>query len=498
VKPRNTWILLGVVLVAAGLLYLDETRWSVARSDAEAAKKAVFPGLKADDVKSIEILTESGEAARLERRAGGWRMLAPVDFPADRSAVDAIASGLADLESEAVYDSPEDLAEYGLAGKPVVRFRVGDKKRALRIGDKTPVGSNTYVTDALGKHVFAVQTWRTNPMRKKLDALRDARVLVFDRAGVERIEASWPGGHVVLQKGEKGKQAGKSEEGAEEGKDSQAWSLLEPLQGPADVDTVEGLLSDLTFLRAEHFVDEPPDAKATAGLETPAFQVALHSGDKSVAKLVVGASVDGKERLVRGRDGILYWIAQARVDDLPRKIASYCFRELSRFTSTDAQRFTLAFQAPGEASPTRLTGTHTEVGWSVSPEAMAPGKASRFISELSTLKAVDIAADALGPTELAGLGLSPPRLSIQVQGVKGKVLADVQIGDLQAGRGIAARRAGSELVYWLDGKLAEHLPVSLEAYRNRFASKDSKAGASPAGIAPKATTQQEPRPPASP
>jgi len=472
-KPRNTLILLLVVLVAAAFLYLDETRWSVARSDAAAAKKAVFPGLKAKDVASIEIRTEDGKVARLERRAEGWRMLAPVDFPADRGAVDAIASGLADLVSEAVYDTPEALAEYGLDAEPVVRFHVGKQEHALRIGNKTPVGSNTYVTDSKAKRVFAVPTWRTNAMRKKLDALRDARVLVFDREGVDRLEASWPGGHVVLHR---------------DGKDGKKWSLLEPFQGPADEDTVEGLLSDLTFLRAQHFVDEVPDAKAKAALATPAFHVVLSVGGKTAAELEVGSSLDGSQRLVRGRDGILYEIAQARLEDFPRKVVAYRFKDLSRFSATDAQRFTLTFRAPGEKTGTTLTGTRTEAGWSVAPETMAPGKASRLVSELADLEAIDIAADAVGKRELSGLGLSPPRLVVKVLGAKDKVLANLQLGDLHAGRGIAARRSDGATIYWLDEKLAQQLPVSLEAYRNRFASKESKPAPKPIG--PEAAASQ--------
>ena len=104
---------------------------------------------------------------------------------------------------------------------------------------------------------------------------------------------------------------------------------------------------------------------------------------------------------------------------------------------------------------------------------MAPGKAAMLVSRLATLKAEEIAAETLGPKELTGLGLAPPRVVLRVagSGAPGEPLAEVQLGVADAERGIAARRADAETVYWLDYDLAEHLPLSLEAFRNRFAAQ---------------------------
>jgi hypothetical protein len=48
------------------------------------------------------------------------------------------------------------------------------------------------------------------------------------------------------------------------------------------------------------------------------------------------------------------------------------------------------------------------------------------------------------------------------------VLAEVQIGHVEGSEWIAARAAGDSTVYRLPYSLAEQLPVSLDAFRNRF------------------------------
>jgi len=89
----------------------------------------------------------------------------------------------------------------------------------------------------------------------------------------------------------------------------------------------------------------------------------------------------------------------------------------------------------------------------------------------------------MGKAEQAALGLDPPRVRLRVlgeaaEGEAAPVLGEVLLGDADHARGIVARSAASERIYRLDFALAEHVPVSLEALRNRFLSKEGEgAGA---------------------
>ena len=461
-NPRNTLLLALIVAAVGAFVWFYEIEGGAERAKQEETAKHLFAGVTAEQIQSIELRTEDGTLARLERAGDqGWKLVAPLAAPADRFAVDGVASTLAELSPEATFDTPEPLANYGLEGEPAVRFRAGDTDYALRLGKTTPVGGNLYATDAEGKKVYALASWRKNALQKNLKQLRDGRVLDFDRAQVKGITLTSGDGRVVLARGEGG------------------WHIAEPVDAKADAEAVEGLLSDLSYLRADEFVDAPGSDKEL-GLDAPhlAVELLLESGDP--LHLAVGAP-RAERRVVRGTAGRVFEIATTRLDSLPRKLAAYRWKELSSFTSEGAVRFELGFEDPGAASVV-ITGTKADGGWSTAPEAMAPGKASQLVSELSALRAEDVAADAMGEAERAALGLAPPRAVLRVLGkpneghADGAVLADVQLGLPQPDGRIPAQRAGEPVVYWLAASAKESLPVSLAAFRESFVAKEAPAG----------------------
>jgi hypothetical protein len=103
-----------------------------------------------------------------------------------------------------------------------------------------------------------------------------------------------------------------------------------------------------------------------------------------------------------------------------------------------------------------------------------------MVAELSTLHGEDIVADAMPEAEQAELGLVPGNVVLRVRGEPaedgpGEVLAEVVLGEIDPDQGIAARARGSDRIYRIDYELAEHLPISLEALRNRFLSEGEGA-----------------------
>jgi len=84
------------------------------------------------------------------------------------------------------------------------------------------------------------------------------------------------------------------------------------------------------------------------------------------------------------------------------------------------------------------------------------------------------------------MGLAPPRVSVRVFGAQDEaadadapLLAELELGVSDEGRGIVARRTDRETVYVAEYALAEHVPVSLEALRNRFVEEPAGEEAEP-------------------
>ncbi len=459
-NPRTTLILALVAGVLGAFLYFYEIRGGEERLAAAEEEKRVFPAVREDGIEWVSLRTSDQQDVKAEPLGEGWGIVEPIVAPGDSMAIDAIARALVNLKSERVLEDPQPPEVYSLGEKAqVVRFAAGGTEYELRIGGKTPIDANSYVSTADTSRIYTVPSFSVNAFTRALDDLREKRILQFETSAIERIETFWPGGAVTLVR---------APEGA-----ASAWRLMEPLEGAADDEIVSGLLSDLSFLRATGFVDEPPP-DVEVGLDRPAFRAVLHARaeEEGVSgaryEIAVGGEYDGA-RIARGALPFLYLIPRKRIDEFPRKVVDYRFKVVSRFASGDADRFELVFQEDGasESRSLKIEGTRGESGWTTTPTEMAPSKAGRLVTELGLLKGSDIVAESMGADELAGIGLSPPNAILRVWGGEDR-LTEVHLGSFDGEKGIIAKHADQPEIYRISYALAEHVPVNLEAFENRF------------------------------
>ncbi len=462
-NPRTTGILLVVALLLGAFVWFYEIEGEEGRRDAEARQKRIFPGVESEGIEWVALRTSDDRSVRAERSDGGWRLVEPLEFPGDQFALDAVASALAELSSESVSEEPHEASVYGLDAEALeLRFGAAGREHALRTGAKTPVGGNHYASVVGEEAVYTVPSFRVNALRKSLADLRDKRILDFESSAVKRVEASWPGGGVVLVRADG------------------AWRLESPIEGEADEQTVQDLVSDLSFLRAASFADEPPPDDVT-GLDEPAFAVELVVAPEGSPESRIAFAVGGREeeghRYVRAGRPTLFRIGADRLEDFPREVTDYRFKELARFTPIQAQSLDIVFR-PDEGDRVTITALRDVGEWKSQPEAIDPPKLRRALEELSRLEAEEVLAEGAGPDELAGLGLEPARVTFLVLGEQGEDgvaerLAEVRLGKIQGSDGIVAQRADRETVFQVDYEVAEHLPVSVEALRNRFLEPDA-------------------------
>ena len=246
----------------------------------------------------------------------------------------------------------------------------------------------------------------------------------------------------------------------------------------ADQETVDGLLSTLSFLRAEHFIDQPPDAEF-AGLTPPAFHARLvgRGSDPVVdLELSIGRRTERGKRLGRAGLPTLFQIPSEQMLELPQTLFEFRFRTLAEFDSWDAQRMEILFQ---DGETLAITATKTDGSWSSEPETIDPEKLRTLGMRLSNLRAVGILAESMGEGERAELDLAPPKVTYRVFGNADAdaaedgeetevLLAEVFIGAFKGSDGIVAQSAGNTRIFEIDLELAAEIPVSLEALHNRF------------------------------
>jgi hypothetical protein len=371
--------------------------------------------------------------------------------------------------SESVIEDPRSPDVYGFgAGGAEVRFVVGELEKTLRIGGETPVGSNVYASVEGDDRVFTVASYQISSFKKKLEDFRDKRILDFDEVAVRRMTISWPGVRVVVERSDAG------------------WQMVAPVRAPADQDTVEALLSSLSFLRAAAFVDEP-GSEEEMGFTPPQFAVELELSDEAeasgseasdpkIARFAVGGvDESGSERFARGASDSHYTITQQSFDDLPRRLVEYRDRRLAEFAADDARRVELGFHsAAGEA--VAVSVTREDGGWVSTAESVRPEKLDVLVDVLSRLSATDIIAEELGPMELQAMGFDPAKAVLQVYGggESPERLAEIQLG-VAFGDGVTARVPDRDTIFLIEAALAEAIPANLEDYRERFVAQPTPA-----------------------
>ena len=227
-----------------------------------------MPGLALADVVRLEIdqgAPGSAQTVALRDEKGGWRLQSPRQARADAEATEGLIRAALRLELGPALPAPP--AEYGLAPpRAVLRLRAADGgEHTVEIGADTPVGGGTYVRVG-GGPPRASRTQLGAMFTDGAADLRDRRLTDMSQTSVERVE---------LQGGAQGLRFSR---------DAHGW-WVEPTRDPslfprtrASGGAVEALISALTSLRADEFIDLPAALPAERALE-----IRLSDGAETVA-----------------------------------------------------------------------------------------------------------------------------------------------------------------------------------------------------------------------
>lgn len=491
-SPRTTAILAALALLLGAFVYLYEIEGEVERAAAEEDAKRIHTGFEAGDVEAVALVTRDGVEARFERRDGRWHVVAPVEGLADATALDAIASALAQMPREGTVSSAGDLAGFGLGPDArVVRFRAAGADRGLRVGRTTPVGGHRYVARLADDEVAYVASYRVNAFDRNLDDLRERRIFGFEPGDIVRLALRVPAEATAAAPAPGAETDGFAVEVVRDGVEDE-WRLTSPIEGPADAETVRDLLSDLAYLRAADFVDER-DASIEAALAETAIAFRLTRadpgavegagdglGDAAIVEARLAGEVEGGRLLVAPGDR-LYVVPAERLEDFPRELFAYRRKRLADFEVAAARRLELELAEP-TGEPLRVVARLEDAGWTSADRPLDPDAVSDLIRVLSRLDADGLVAEEMGEAERASLGLAPPRARLRVEGhadpdAPVEALATLALGRLDPDRGLFLQRADDPAVYRLDPILAETFPLDAATFRARYEAPSGEADA---------------------
>jgi hypothetical protein len=293
VRPRTLLVLLVIVAALAAFIRFYERDLPSSDERAQRAKKVL--DFKKDQVNRMRLVA-GGTTVVLERlpapsgaanpaatklpdalsatgpaALGEWRIAQPLQARADAAAVDRLLDSLANLEKTRTLDQAVP-AEMGL-DKPraEVALTVAGARgeTVLKIGATVPTTGQAIVAIAGRPQAYVVGDTLLPEITKKPGDWRDRQLFHGDRDAVQRL--SWTvdnGARVVLAK-----------------RGDRFW-LEAPLVDRADRDQVEKLLSDLTGLNADNFLDTPPSPPSPPR----AVLEAIVAGQSQPFRVELGAS----------------------------------------------------------------------------------------------------------------------------------------------------------------------------------------------------------------
>jgi hypothetical protein len=273
VKPRTLLILFALVLGLGAFIQFYERKLPSSEERAKAGDRIL--DVSKDDVQAVEIV-RNGQTVRLERvkpaapakpakvskekdaaapePAQEWRLTLPRaarTARADATAVAGLVESLTSLARTRTLEKADPKAVGLDPPQATVRLTTSQGERVLSIGAKVPTGSEVIVGVKGDRDAYVTTDAILSSLERDPGEWRDRQMLAAEREKIDRITLSGPAGTTVLAR------------------QGDGFVIVSPVSGVADRDLVEGLLTDLTGLHAQQFLDDPKETPAALGLEPP-------------------------------------------------------------------------------------------------------------------------------------------------------------------------------------------------------------------------------------
>jgi hypothetical protein len=230
-----------------------------------------------EKVDSLELVSKN-QTIRLEKSGDDWKIVKPILAPADYVSVQGLIGQLQSAQMSSLKDKPEelkDLKQYGL-DKPEVTavIGMGPQKVTFELGSKVDA-TTFWGRDTSNPAVFAVANGLAEELRKKPFDLRRKEIFDFRPFNASRFEIT------------RGKDVRAFERvKSKEPNGSDTWKQVVPAEKTVDASNFEGMLLDLSNLRADAAIDKINPAM---GLDAPAATITVKFDDgKKEERVAIG------------------------------------------------------------------------------------------------------------------------------------------------------------------------------------------------------------------
>ena len=236
----KTTLLLLVAIVVVGIALIGSRLANRSSSDTPVEEKTLFD-LKMADVGKVVVTPASGQKLALEKSGANWRIVEPINAPADTFAVETLVRGIVDAKSRGKSAvTTENAAAIGL-DKPSYEVEAigGGKTVKFAVGSRSVVGDNLYIRIAGDNEATLIPGDVYEQLDKSYTAYRQNKLVNVSANDIKQLEITKAdGSKIALQK------------------DGENWQVTAPQKMPAESSEVSSLTSALSYLTAVEFANE--------------------------------------------------------------------------------------------------------------------------------------------------------------------------------------------------------------------------------------------------
>ncbi len=327
-------------------------------------------------------------AVRRENVGASWRLVAPVEGPANHEAVQALVDDVRFAVCGAFIDAPEDLSDYGL-DPPRARITVKDAKEGRRqtilLGgvDESPEKKGVFAKQEGQDAVLIIDGHLLTLLPQGPFDWRDRRLLTRRVADLNRIEYATEHDGFTLEKQADGE-----------------WRLAAPSLDHVNHLAVSGFLRCVKEVEGDEFVEG-----ATSDM-TVAARIVLRYDDGSDANIVVYADPEKPDAYLASQDsGSLMRLSNVAAMMLLIDSEAFRSREMQRFTKAEVEEIEFTF----EGTAHHLLKRHDQWTLQAPPDKQLHNQSDvdTLLSALTPIHALSV-AEAETPADLAPYGLDAP------------------------------------------------------------------------------------------
>ncbi|MBA3849670.1 MAG: hypothetical protein C0502_06700 [Opitutus sp.] len=484
-RSKVTVVLLFLNVLLFYYIFHYEQKWQAERAQFEARRRVLGP--EAASIEKFSRSSPNAPTVTAEKRADGWWLAQPLEWPANPNAVANVLNELQLLEHEtsfAVADlakGGQSLADYGLA-QPAMTFTFtsGGRDFALKIGDRTELGNRLYLLSPDGARVHVVGRGVADTLGLPVEQLRSEAIFTVPVFEVRSLAVQTaPPANLKIRFRREGPR----------------WGFETPILARANKAGVEGAVTALNALRTTRFVEpRDPDAGRT-GLETPPLRLTLE-GNSRRETLLLGAPVnpdapagDSAEFFAKIEDKPAVFVTAVPTKLLETlRAAQETLRDQHVLDFEPGTVTALTLTAPNqpELNLQRLEATQGTESWQLVVRTGA-GQAPQtlpadttvmqgVLERLRDLMATRFVSDAPTAADLENYGFNRPELEVALnlstgggpRGAEPSVLT-LQVGAKPGERAIVyARIASAPFVCQIEPDLLQSLPVVARHFRQRL------------------------------